>query len=172
MFPVRTWCTGSGIPPCLGPTTMGHGIWSGTGFITKEGQPAMVYFGHKTERNRFPMPWTITWSNGASRMKCCPIKDGKPVTDMPYFDPDLWINNGIYYGLNGRNRRSSAVMMKSENLKDWEYIGELLHRILTGEARGWKRRGYLLCQHVPAGGEVGASVHQPQAGLSLFYRRF
>ena len=26
-------------PTVLGPTTMGHGIWSGTGFITKDGRP-------------------------------------------------------------------------------------------------------------------------------------
>ena len=58
-------------PTVLGPTTMGHGIWSGTGFITKDGRPAMVYFGHKSRGTGLPMPWTTSSTNGASRMKCC-----------------------------------------------------------------------------------------------------
>ena len=72
------------------------------------------------------MPWTTTWTNGASRMKWPRDKDGKLMTDMPYFDPDIWINEGIYYGVNGRSNKEPAVIMKSENLKDWDFIGELL----------------------------------------------
>jgi len=115
-------------PTVLGPTTMGHGIWSGTGFFTKDGRPAMVYFGHKSKRNWISYALDDKLDQWSKPEEMLPHdKDGKPMTDMSYFDPDLWINNGIYYGLNGRNRRSSAVIMKSDNLKDWDYIGDLLH---------------------------------------------
>jgi len=115
-------------PTVLGPTTMGHGIWSGTGFFTKDGRPAMVYFGHKSSRNWITYALDDKLDQWSKPEEMLPHdKDGKPMTDMSYFDPDLWINNGIYYGLNGRNRRSSAVIMKSDNLKDWDYIGDLLH---------------------------------------------
>jgi sucrose-6-phosphate hydrolase SacC (GH32 family) len=67
---------------------------------------------------------------------------------MSYFDPDLWINNGIYYGLNGRNRRSSAVVMKSHNLKDWEYIGELLHPDFDEEKLGVGRDEDISCANM------------------------
>ena len=46
---------------------------------------------------------------------------------MPYFDPDIWIKDRIYYGVNARSSKESAVIMKSGDLKDWDYIGELLH---------------------------------------------
>jgi len=75
-------------------------------------------------------------------------KDGKPMTDMSYFDPDLWIKDGIYYGLNGRNRRSSAVIMKSENLKDWDYIGELFHPDFDEEKLGVSKDEDVSCANM------------------------
>jgi sucrose-6-phosphate hydrolase SacC (GH32 family) len=75
------------------------------------------------------------------------------MTDMPYFDPDIWINNGIYYGVNARSSKESAVMMKSENLKDWDYIGELLHPDFDEEKLGVRRDEDISCrEHVQAGG--------------------
>ena len=49
-------------------------------------------------------------------------QDGKLMTDMLTLI-DIWINNGIYYGVNIANGKESAVMMKSGDLKDWDYIG-------------------------------------------------
>jgi sucrose-6-phosphate hydrolase SacC (GH32 family) len=133
----------------LGPTTMGHGLWSGTGFITKDGRPAMAYFGHKTERNWISYALDDNLDQWSKPHEMLPrYQDGKPVTDMPYFDPDLWINKGIYYGLNGRNRRSSAVMMKSDNLKDWDYIGELLHPDFDEEKLGVGRDEDISCANM------------------------
>jgi beta-fructofuranosidase len=136
-------------PTVLGPTTMGHGLWSGTGFITKDGKPAMAYFGHKTERNWISYALDDNLDQWSKPHEMLPrYQDGKPVADMPYFDPDLWINNGIYYGLNGRNRRSSAVMMKSENLKDWDYLGELLHPDFDEEKLGVGRDEDISCANM------------------------
>ena len=115
-------------PTVLGPTTMGHGMFSGTGFITKDGRPAMVYHGKGSERNWISYALDDNLDQWSKPHEMTPRdKDGKLMTDMPYFDPDIWINNGIYYGVNGRSSKESAVMMKSDNLKDWDYIGELLH---------------------------------------------
>jgi sucrose-6-phosphate hydrolase SacC (GH32 family) len=75
-------------------------------------------------------------------------KDGKLMTDMPYFDPDIWIKDGIYYGVNGRSSRESAVMMKSDNLKDWDYIGELLHPDFDEEKLGVGRDEDVSCANM------------------------
>ena len=75
-------------------------------------------------------------------------KDGKLMTDMPYFDPDIWINNGIYYGVNGRSSKESAVMMKSDNLKDWDYIGELLHPDFDEQKLGVGRDEDISCANI------------------------
>ena len=136
-------------PTVLGPTTMGHGIWSGTGFITKDGRPAMVYFGHKSSRNWITYALDDKLDQWSKPHEMLPHdKDGKPMTDMSYFDPDLWIKDGIYYGLNGRNRRSSAVIMKSENLKDWDYIGELFHPDFDEEKLGVSKDEDVSCANM------------------------
>ena len=115
-------------PTVLGPETMGHGMFSGTGFITKDGRPAMVYCGYKSKRNWISYALDDELDHWSKPHEMMPHdQDGKPVTKMPYFDPDIWINNGIYYGVNARSSSLSPVIMKSENLKDWDYIGELLH---------------------------------------------
>ena len=75
-------------------------------------------------------------------------KDGKLMTNMPYFDPDIWINDGIYYGVNGRSSNESAVMMKSDDLKDWDYIGELLHPDFDEEKLGVGRDEDISCANM------------------------
>ena len=70
------------------------------------------------------------------------------MTDMPYFDPDIWINNGIYYGVNGRSSKESAVIMKSGNLKDWDYIGELLHPDFDEQKLGVGRDEDISCANM------------------------
>ena len=103
-------------------------MFSGTGFMTKDGQAAMVYHGLGSRRNWISYALDDNMDQWSEPELVLPHdKDGNPVTDMPYFDPDLWINNGIYYALNARSNRESPVIMKSDNLKDWDYIGELLH---------------------------------------------
>ena len=70
------------------------------------------------------------------------------ITSMPYFDPDLWINNGIYYALNARSSSESPVIMKSDNLKDWDYIGELLHPDFDEEKLGVGRDEDISCPNM------------------------
>jgi sucrose-6-phosphate hydrolase SacC (GH32 family) len=41
-----------------------------------------------------------------------------------HWDPDCWLNNGIYYALSGGQ---NPHLMKSPDLKNWTYLGLLLH---------------------------------------------
>ena len=115
-------------PTVLGSKTMGHGMFSGTGFFTKDGKPGIIYHGKGSNRNWISYALDDNLDQWSEPEVVLPRdKEGKPITDMPYFDPDLWINNGVYYALNARSSSQSPVVMKSDNLKDWAYIGELLH---------------------------------------------
>ena len=115
-------------PTVLGPKTMGHGMFSGTGFFTKEGKPGIIYHGKTSNRNWISYAMDDKLDQWSKPELVLPNdKDGQPVTSMPYFDPDLWINNGVYYALNARSSSQAPVIMKSDNLKDWDYIGEFLH---------------------------------------------
>ena len=147
MFPVTTvhwkW------HPCVGPTTMAT-AWSGTD-ITKDGRPAMVYFGHKPSETGFPMPWTMEQAHIPHD------KDGKPMTDMSYFDPDLWIKDGIYYGLNGRNRRSSAVIMKSDGFRGLGLYRGYFTRLRRGKLGVRKTRAFL-CNIFKLGDKWGLCI--------------
>jgi sucrose-6-phosphate hydrolase SacC (GH32 family) len=136
-------------PTVLGPKTTGHGMFSGTGFITRDNRAGIIYHGRGTSRN-----WIIyalddnldQWSK--PELVLPHDQDGKPITDMPYFDPDLWINNGIYYALNARSSSESPVIMKSDNLKDWDYIGELLHPDFDEEKLGVRRDEDISCPNM------------------------
>lgn len=39
-------------PTTLTPATMGHGLFSGTGFLTREGRPAIIYHGSGSSSTR------------------------------------------------------------------------------------------------------------------------
>jgi len=136
-------------PTVLGPPTVGHGMFSGTGFITKDGRPAMVYHGQGSNRNWITYGLDDNLDQWTKPHEMTPRdKDGKLMTDMRYFDPDIWINNGIYYGLNGVSSKKPAVIMKSDNLKDWDYIGELLHPDFDEEKLGVARDEDISCANI------------------------
>jgi sucrose-6-phosphate hydrolase SacC (GH32 family) len=124
-------------PTVLGPKTMGHGMFSGTGFITRNDRAGIIYHGRGSDRNWIAYALDDNMDQWSKPELVLPKdKDGKAVTDMPYFDPDLWINNGVYYALNARSSSQPPVIMKSDNLKDWDYIGELLHPDFDEEKLG------------------------------------
>jgi sucrose-6-phosphate hydrolase SacC (GH32 family) len=136
-------------PTVLGPTTTGHGMFSGTGFITKDGRPAMVYHGKGSERNWICYALDDKLDQWSKPHEMTPRdQDGKLMTDMPYFDPDIWIKDGIYYGVNGVSGKEPAVIMKSDDLKDWDYIGELLHPDFDEEKLGVGRDEDVSCANI------------------------
>ena len=136
-------------PTVLGPKTMGHGMFSGTGFFTKEGKPGIIYHGKTSNRNWISYALDDHMDQWSKPELVLPKdKDGKPITDMPYFDPDLWINDGIHYALNARSTKQPPVLMKSDNLKDWDYIGELLHPDFDEEKLGVGKHEDISCPNL------------------------
>ena len=136
-------------PTVLGPKTMGHGMFSGTGFFTKEGKPGIIYHGKGSNRNWIAYARDDHMDQWSQPELVLPKdKDGKPITDMPYFDPDLWINDGLYYALNARSSSQPPVIMKSDNLKDWDYIGELLHPDFDEEKLGISKDEDISCPNL------------------------
>ena len=136
-------------PTVLGPKTTGHGMFSGTGFVTKDGRPAMVYHGQGSNRNWISFALDDNLDQWSKPHQMTPQdQDGNPMTRMPYFDPDIWIKDGIYYGVNARSSSLPPVIMKSENLKDWDYIGELLHPDFDEEKLGVSRDEDISCPNM------------------------
>lgn len=111
-------------PTVLGPPTTGHGMFSGTGFFTKEGKPAMIYHGQGSGRNWLAYALDYNMDKWTKPEAIIPKNDDGSEPKMRHWDPDCWLNGDTYYALSGGK---SAQLMKSSDLKNWKYLGSLLH---------------------------------------------
>jgi sucrose-6-phosphate hydrolase SacC (GH32 family) len=109
-------------PTTLTPGTTGHGMFSGTGFFTKDGQAAMIYHGQGSGRNQLAFALDDNLERWSKPISVEPLTATGEEPDMNHWDPDCWLMDGAYYGLSGG---SNPALMKSEGLKQWLYLGEL-----------------------------------------------
>ncbi len=111
-------------PTTLTPGFTGHGMFSGTGFFTKEGKPAIIYHGQGSGRNQIALALDDNLEQWTKPYPVEPLtKEGKPA-EMRHWDPDCWLNGDTYYATSGGGNPS---LMKSSDLKNWTYLGPLLH---------------------------------------------
>lgn len=121
-------------PTKLQPAFTGHGMFSGTGFITKEGQAAAIYAGVSEPPHSFI---TIARDNELSSWgKPYPVlptgvPEGKSVDLLG--DPDLFQSNGFYYAFSDGN---NLELCKSSDLVNWSHVGPFLKRQLPDVAQG------------------------------------
>ena len=111
-------------PTVLAPPKTGHGMFSGTGLFTKEGQPVMIYHGFISGRNWLAYPLDDNMDEWSDPVKIEPKLAGGNMAEMNHWDPDCWLNGDTYYALSGGK---DPDLMKSADLKDWKYLGKLLH---------------------------------------------
>jgi sucrose-6-phosphate hydrolase SacC (GH32 family) len=106
------------------PVNGGYGMFSGTAFLTKEGKPAIIYHGEGRERNVVQIALDDTLDSWSEAIPVIPMgPDGKEV-DSNNWDPDCWLNNDTYYAISGGR---PPQLMKSGDLKNWEFMGKLFH---------------------------------------------
>ena len=111
-------------PTTLTPKTTGHGMFSGTGFFTKEGQPVMIYHGQGSGRNQIAFALDDNLEQWSKPIAIQPLTATGEKPNINHWDPDCWLMNGTYYALSGG---SNPKLMKSQDLKQWLYLGELFH---------------------------------------------
>jgi len=108
----------------LAPPTTGHGMFSGTGFFTKEGRPAMIYHGEGAGRNVIQYPLDDSFDTWTEPVPVVPkAADGQPAK-IRHWDPDCWLMNDTYYAYSGGK---NPQLMKSTDLEQWTFLGDLLH---------------------------------------------
>ncbi len=107
----------------LQPAFTGHGMFSGTGFLTKEGRPAAIYHGQASGRNQIALALDRRLS---AWEKPYPVQvfhaDGKEA-DIIHWDPDCFLIDDTYYAIAGGNRQP---LMKSKDLRRWTLVGDFL----------------------------------------------
>ncbi len=136
-------------PTVLAPPTTGHGMFSGTGFFTKDGKPAMVYCGWGSNRNwiRYGLDDELNkWGDEHAMLPH--DKDGELLDKAKYFDPDIWLDGDTYYGLNGHSSRTPPLIMQSKDLKKWTQTGPLLHPDFDEKKLGVRKGEDISCPNL------------------------
>jgi beta-fructofuranosidase len=111
-------------PTVLAPPFTGHGMFSGTGFFTKEGKAAIIYHGVGSGRNHLTYAVDDCLDEWSKPEAIELINENGEEPDIEYWDPDCWLNGNTYYALSGGE---DPELMKSDDLKNWKYLGKLLH---------------------------------------------
>jgi len=99
-------------------------MFSGTAFLTKAGKPAIIYHGQGSGRNQIAFAVNDDLTKWSESIAVEPRTADGQLADMRHWDPDCWLMGGYYYALGGGSRPTLA---KSSDLKQWEFLGELLH---------------------------------------------
>lgn len=120
-------------PTKLQPAFTGHGMFSGTGFLTRDGRPAVIYHGEGSGRNQIAVAKDRRLSGWE---KPYPVDvrnaDGSE-TRMNHWDPDCFVIGDTYYALSGGE---DPPLLKSNDLKRWTRVGRFLRHDLPDVARG------------------------------------
>jgi sucrose-6-phosphate hydrolase SacC (GH32 family) len=136
-------------PTVLTPAFTGHGMFSGTGFFTKEGQPAMIYFGYNENVEEEDLRIWLMYALDDNLDKwtkpemIVPKDDAGEEVKFDYHDPDLWLMGDTYYAMSGGN--TFQHIMKSKDLKNWKYIGPFFHKDYPEHKLGVSRTEDLQC---------------------------
>ena len=118
----------------LQPSFTGHGMFSGTGFLTKEGKPAVIYHGAGSGRNQIAIAKDRKLSAWEKPFPVEPkTADGGEVK-MKHWDPDCFLIGDTYYAFSGGR---NPPLLKSKDLRNWTYVGDFLKHepddVLIGE---------------------------------------
>jgi len=88
-------------PTTLFPKTTGHGMFSGTGFITKEGRPAIIYHGQGSGRNQLAFALDDKLEQWTKPVPIIPKDASGQEAKFNNWDPDCWLNGDTYYAISG-----------------------------------------------------------------------
>ena len=111
-------------PTTLTPKTTGHGMFSGTGFFTREGTPAMIYHGSGSGRNQLAFALDDQLEQWTKPTPINPVNAKGEPAGGNHWDPDCWLMDDTYYALGGG---PNPCLLKSADLKTWLHLGALFH---------------------------------------------
>ncbi len=121
-------------PTKLQPSFTGHGMYSGTGLITKEGLPAVIYHGQGSGRNQIAVArdrHLSAWEKPYPFDVYAP--DGRPAEIARHWDPDCFRVGDTYYAISGGEQ---PPLFKSTDLRHWTLVGDFLSHELPDTTIG------------------------------------
>ena len=121
-------------PTTFTPKSTGHGMFSGTGFMTKDGKPAIINHGWGSGKNQIAVAEDDQLEKWSKPWKLEPrIQPDQDASKIANWDPDAWLDGDTYYALSGGTPGSGKppTLFKSTDLKNWDYLGLFLAREMT-----------------------------------------
>jgi sucrose-6-phosphate hydrolase SacC (GH32 family) len=117
----------------LQPSFTGHGMFSGTGFLTKDNRPAVIYHGESSGRNQIAIAEDHQLS-GWQKPYAVDVRDatGEPA-NINHWDPDCFRIGDTYYAISGG---PNPPLFKSDDLKTWTLVGDFMAHELPDVAIG------------------------------------
>jgi len=93
---------------------------SGTAFFTKKGRPAIIFSDNHNVMIVFALDDKLDkWTK--------PEKIEVKGTKIGVWDPDCWLKGDTYYAISSTNGIRRINLIKSKDLKNWQYVGNLMH---------------------------------------------
>lgn len=117
----------------LQPAFTGHGMFSGTGFLTRDGKPAAIYHGHLSGRNQIAIAKNRKLSEWEKPYVVHVTNPDGSEAKIEHWDPDCFLIGDTYYAISGG---TNPPLMKSTDLKNWKLIGNFLAHELPDVAIG------------------------------------
>jgi sucrose-6-phosphate hydrolase SacC (GH32 family) len=115
-------------PTTLTPPRMGHGMFSGTGFYTKEGKPVMIYNGEGSGKNYIAFAEDDLLEKWSDPMPVeARVRPGQDGSKIKQGDPDCWRDGDSYYALSGG---TPHALLKTTDLMNWDYVGMFMDKDL------------------------------------------
>lgn len=112
----------------LQPSFTGHGMFSGTGFLTKEGKVAAIYHGQASGRNQIAIAKDSNLSEWEKPYPVEPKHADGSEPDMYHWDPDCFLIGDTYYAISGG---PNPPLIKSDDLVNWTYVGNFLSHFMA-----------------------------------------
>jgi beta-fructofuranosidase len=117
----------------LQPAFTGHGMYSGTGFVTREGKPAIIYHGQGSDRNFIVLAKDNRLSEWEKPYAIDPKFVDEDISEIHHWDPDCFQIDDTYYSVYGGRYQP---LFRSTDLKEWTYVGNFLKHDMSDVAIG------------------------------------
>ena len=117
----------------LQPSFTGHGMFSGTGFFTKEGKSAAIYHGQASGWNQIAIAKDRQLSAWEKPYPVDARNSDGTKAKINHWDPDCFLIGDTYYAISGGEK---VPLLKSKDLKKWTHVGDFLRHDLPDVAFG------------------------------------
>ncbi len=114
-------------PTVLQPAFTGHGMFSGTGFMTMDGRPAIIYHGQGSGRNQLVIAKNRRLSAWEKPYPVEVKEAGGNEAAIRHWDPDCFLIGDTYYAISGGG---NPPVFKSKDLRNWTLTGDFLRHEL------------------------------------------